>query len=311
MTFQNKNIKTDHCNLSCGYHALCNVWSAHWNYMNKNQLAVPVSKEDSYRCFPVCGAALLLLILIGIYSVRPEAVTAKNFQTGNSFEGKIGISRYSVSADGEEKKISAIQLLIHSENLLLENEEEGVIDLMGNIRAEKVLVRQNREDFVFFTTSQQAVIMNRQELQQMVNMLENLRGENNNRQVDSPEMETENTGENSTIDGYSATKWIAGVPDRVAEWHVWITDEISIPWGMLSESWLTGQTFLSGLPAEEWLSDDSLPIRAELWNGGQLVEVLKIEDITREIVDESNFTIPDHYQRLNFQQMLFDRMRNR
>ncbi len=272
-------------------------------------LNIGISPDCLLRSFIL----LLLIMLTGASNCVFYAYSAGTSTTAgsNSFEGKINFSRYIVSSNGSEELVSRTPLLIHPDYIMLERSEAGGIDLLGNISAESILIRQISEDFVFFTADQQAVTMNKQELQQMISMLESMRGANIGQSADSPEISMEETSENQIIQGYPSQKWIVKAEDSVAEWHVWVTEELSIDWGMLSESWLTRHTILSGLPSTDWLDENRLPIRAEHWNGGQLAEILNFEDISPQTLDQSLFRIPERYQRVNFQQMLFNRMRNR
>ncbi|MGM0738438.1 MAG: DUF4412 domain-containing protein [Bacteroidota bacterium] len=231
--------------------------------------------------------------------------------SGEMFEGTLTISRYTVGPDGSEQRVPTTPLLIHPEYMMLLQSDGGSVEILGNIRAEGIVVRQKRQDFVFLTSDQKAVIMNKQELQQMIGMLESMQGHTGQEQQTEPEVTFHEAGDQKKIEGYLASKWIVSQDDRDSEWHIWVTEELSIPWGLLSEPWLTRQLSLSGLPAEQWFLDEKLPVRAELWSNGKLAEIVKIKDITNEPVPESRFEIPAGYQQITFQQMLFDRMRNR
>ena len=273
---------------------------------------------------PIRSTGSILAMLLLLFAIMSEAGTPASAKTGGmsgsavstgissgTFEGSITLSRYTVRADGTEHWVSSTPLLIHPDFILLVQNEGGSVELLGNIRAEGIIVRQAREDFVFLTPDQKAVIMTRQELQQMIAMFDSMRGRTAQDQAPEPDITFKSTGETKEIEGYGSEKWIARQEGSSSEWHFWVTDELSIPWGLLSEQWLTKQLSLSGLPAERWFVDEKLPVRAELWVNGELAEIIKIKDITPHSIPESRFQIPTEYQRITFQQMLFDRMRNR
>ncbi len=239
------------------------------------------------------------------------AISGTSTLQPSPFEGNIVLSRYTVSTDGTKDLASRTSMTVHPGYMLLQQAEGGAVDLFGDIRAEGVLVRQQREQFVFFTTDKKAVYLNKQELQQMITMLEAMQGGNSSLPSQPPEVTLEQTDERKTIRGYPARKWLVKAEDSLAEWHIWVTGELFIPWGMLAESWLIRQTFFSGLPAKEWVENNRLPIRAELWNAGILAEVVAFEEIAEQSIPVSEFQIPDDYEQINFQQLLFNRMRNR
>lgn len=227
------------------------------------------------------------------------------------FQGNLTLSRYAVNADGTWERISQTPMLVHEDYILLVPSHGQSVEVFGNILAEGLLIRQKQEDFVFLTSDAKAIIMNKQELQQMVVMLESLRGRGNNGTVPDPEITLLETNDKKKVEGYDVRKWIAQPAESNQEWHIWLTDDLVIPWGLLSERWLTRQTFLSGLPAEQWLIDEKLPLQIDILVNSQLTEMIKIEKITDQQISASRFQIPEGYQRTTFQQILFERMRNR
>jgi len=255
---------------------------------------------------------LMILIVTGAFTFSfLKPAQAESASDEAAFQGKVTLARYSVDAAGEREIKSRTPLIVHPDYILLEQSDGSSVDLLGNVQASGIIVRQKQEDFVFLTTDRNAVVMNKQELQQMINMLDSMRGNNNQSRSEADDIKLEPTGEQKELDGYTVKKWKL-IPDGgVAEWHIWVTDELVIPWGLLAENWLTRRTLFSGLPVEEWLEEKKLPLQAEFWNGGKLAEVIKIEDIEHESIDQTRFQIPDGYKQINFQQMLFDRMRNR
>ncbi len=274
--------------------------------------------QTAFSVRSTCGTLAILLLLTMAVWTNPFALAKQGGMSesaissgSNTFEGSLTLSRYTIRADGSEHWVSSTPLLIHPNFILLVQSEGGSVELLGNIRAEGIIVRQVREDFVFLTPDRKAVIMTRQELQQMIAMFDSMRGHSAREQASEPDVMFNATGEKKEIEGYVAEKWIARQEGSSSEWHYWVTDELTIPWGLLSEQWLTKQLSLSGLPAERWFVDEKLPVRAELWSNGELAEIIKIKDITPHRIPESRFQIPAEYQRITFQQMLFDRMRNR
>ncbi len=262
---------------------------------------------------------LILLVFLMMFAnpvakaVSPTGSMISNSQTAGSttFEGSITVSRYTIRADGSEYWVSSTPLLINSDYILMVQSEGESVEILGNIRAEGILLRQRREDFVFLTSDRKAVIMNKQELQQMIAMLESMRGRSAAEQPPEPDVTFRETNERKTIEDYNAKKWVVRQGNSDSEWHIWVTEELSVPWGLLSEPWLIRQLSLSGLPAEQWFIKENLPLRAEHWVRGELAEVIKMNDINPESIPVSRFQIPGDYQRITFQQMLFDRMRNR
>ena len=261
----------------------------------------PVSETDIY------GAA------VSETGIHGAAVSETGIHISEDihFQGHLTLARYAVNADGSMERLSSTPMLVHEDYILLVQSQGQSVEVFGNISAEGLLIRQKQEDFVFLTSDEKAIIMNKQELQQMISMLESLRGRGSTSTEQDPEITLLETNDRKKIEGYDVRKWIAQSADSNQEWHIWLTGDLVIPWGLLSERWLTRQTFLSGLPAEQWLVDEKLPLQIDVMVNGQLAEMIKIEDISAQQINASRFQIPDGYQRTTFQQILFERMRNR
>ncbi|MDG5766654.1 hypothetical protein QA596_04175 [Balneolales bacterium ANBcel1] len=258
------------------------------------------------------SGAFLILFIAALLPATAIATAGATSGDPESFEGSMHLVTYTVNG-GEREEVARVRFTMNPDYLLIERTGGRSLEILGGVRARGILVRQKTDTIVFLTADEKAVTMNKQELRQMITMVESLRGGNAESGNEVPEMVIEDSGETGSVQGYSARKWIASTPGLASRWHIWIADDLSVPWGMLSESWLTRHAFLAGFPAEEWLDEGKLPLRAEHFQGSnpELVEVLEFENIIRQPVREIEFRTPDHYQSITFQQLLFDRMRNR
>lgn len=254
----------------------------------------------------VLGAALQAASKSPGKSSMPSAEQAGT----DTFQGSMQLSTYAVTAEGEEQLRSRYHMLVHPGYLSLSADQQGTFRLMGAVSTDGIIVRQEQEQIVFLTRDQQALVMSHTELRQMLAMMDQLRGAPDASSED-PSPEITRSGQYQTIQGYRSEQWKAAVPGHSAEWHIWVTNQVQVPWGILSERWLLERVFPADLPIGEWMHQGLMPLKADMYNGGMLVQTVRFEHITQESLSASHFEVPEGYASMTFQQLLFGQMRNR
>ncbi|MEX2640613.1 MAG: hypothetical protein WD266_07985 [Balneolales bacterium] len=253
--------------------------------------------------FPRLLSGLLILAFTGIAPAHAQ------------FEGTLEINRYSVTQSGEQNLENSYKLSLSPDHILLSGAENAkTLDLMGAIDAHSIIIRQQKEDFVFLGNRSEAVVLKKQELLSMVKLMENMQGMNQGGQAQQKEemdREFEPTSERRRINDYQAQKWIMRSKESSEVYHVWLTEELAINWGMLSESWLTDLTLFSDLPFTEWVGDGKTPVLVERFVNGQLSDKISLEAVRKRNLSENHFNIPAGTEMVNFQQLLLKRMSGR
>ncbi|MEX0684660.1 MAG: DUF4412 domain-containing protein [Balneolales bacterium] len=228
-------------------------------------------------------------------------------ETHAQFNGTLEINRYRVSADGEEKLEGNFNLSLSPTRILFSNTEKS-LDLMGAMDASSIIIRHDREDFVFIGKNE-GIVLKKQELLSMISMMENMKGINQgNQQGGESSYKFTETSETKTINGYKAEKWLmeSDTPDEV--FHVWLTEDLEINWGLLSESWLTNLTLFSDLPFSEWMKNGITPVQVEKYENETLTERVTMENIQERDLPAGHFEVPSGIEVLTFQQLIMKRM---
>lgn len=226
------------------------------------------------------------------------------------FEGILEINRYSVSENGDEKLKDNFRLSLSPDRILFSGDGKS-LDMMGAIEANSIIIRHDVEDFVFLGNSSEAVVLRKQELLSMINLMKNVKDmnrNNNDRQVTTPVPEFIQTPETKRINGFSTRKWLMESENSTEVFHVWLTEEININWGLLSEPWLTNLTLFSDLPFAEWMREGKSPIQVERYENELLTDRISIENIEEKRHPRNHFDIPAGTEVINFQQLLMKRM---
>lgn len=248
------------------------------------------------------------ILIVGISFIIFAGVSAASAQ----FEGTLDINRYSVSSDGDESLKANYNLSFNSDRILFSNAEGAEdLDMMGAIEANRIIIRHDSEDFVFLGRRPEAVVLKKEELLTMIRLMENVKGlnqEDEEQQNVDIGVEFTQTSETKAINGYRAQKWLMQNENSNEVFHVWLTRDINIEWGLLSEPWLTDLTLFSDLPFAEWMSQGETPILVERFVEEKITDRVAIENINQRNLGNGHFDIPSGVEVLNFQQLLMKRM---
>ncbi|MEX0772092.1 MAG: hypothetical protein WD038_02940 [Balneolales bacterium] len=250
--------------------------------------------------FKITLGSLALLFCAGISTASAQ------------FEGTLEINRYSVSENGNESLNASHNLSLSPTNILFSKSEDAeALDMMGAIEASSIIIRHDAEDFVFMGNRSEAVVLKKEELLSMISLMNNVRGMGDKEQNADTGLELTQTSETKNIDGYDAQKWLMQSEDSDEVFHVWLTEEINIEWGLLSEPWLTDLTLFSDLPFADLMSQGKTPIQVERFVNDTLTDRFSLENIEEKNLPNNHFDIPEGTEVVNFQQLLMKRMSGR
>lgn len=225
----------------------------------------------------------------------------------SGFTGSITLNSYQIDANGSKVNAKNLPLLISPDRVRINDLNRlDPTPVTNNLGARDMLIRLDTEDFVFLTIEQQGIVVKKQELQSMMNLMMGNRANNNAPQT---EVETRRTNESRTINGYDTHKWIVKEKGSATENHVWVSDDFYINWGMLTEPWVGGLPGVGLLPVGEMLTGGKTPILVETVRNGKIVAVVEVTDIKTDI-NRAQLNVPTGTKLMTIQEMMLNRMRN-
>ncbi len=223
------------------------------------------------------------------------------------FAGTIDLNQYTVDESGNENLTGTLTMMLNADRIYLSS--IGGVDAVEEFTRTSMnhaLIRHDHRDILLFGDDEQALKINREELQALVNMLDNLQEQLEEGQEHYEGLRFNETGEQDQIEGYQATKW--EVTGREGDsYHVWLTDEISVNWGLLAEDWMMQMAGSENLPVQEWLQDGQTPLVVKHFEQDKLTSVMKIENINPGNVDQAKLETPENKEILTFQQIMMRR----
>ena len=222
------------------------------------------------------------------------------------FEGKIVFDSYEVSPDGSRKQIDQYNLFITNDRILLDGNKK--YNVVGSIQTEGVLVRLDFEDFVFLNGEETALKISKQDITSMMNFFTNGNSENI---VDGEQLNYRKTGERKVIKGYSTEEFIFTDRDNSNDYAVvWMTDNLKVDWGMLSEKWGNADLDMLGedLSFDLVFKEGYFPLLMEAYRAGELRELTEVSHISESSIARAMVQIPSGVKVLSFQDYLFSKM---
>ena len=243
--------------------------------------------------------AVPLLLTLFFLSANPAAA---------QFEGKIVFDSYEVSTDGSRERTDGFTLYVTPERLLLQGENR--YSVIGSIQTEGILVRLDFQDFVFLTENDATALkISKQDITSMMNMFGGSGTDGNNPKEE--ELDFERTGETRTINGYRCEKFIIREADRPNDYVVaWMTQDLEINWGMLSEPWGSNELDVIGdnLHLDIIFNEGYFPLSLEAYGNGVPKEVTEVSEITASNIARAMVQVPSGVKVLSFQDYLFNKM---
>lgn len=219
------------------------------------------------------------------------------------FEGKVLFESYQVDSKGDRNKQDRFTMFVTPERIMFQGDEQ--YNFIGNIKTEGVLVRLDFEDFVFLTGQDEALKISRQDIISMMNMFGN-----DEQPASPPDVNYQKTSETQQVRGYNCEKFIFTDKDN-SDHHsvVWMTKDLNIYWGMLSDSWGDSKSSLGGdIPLNLVFEEGYFPLKVETFEKGKLSGVMEATEVMESSIARAMVQIPSGVKVLSFQDYLFQKM---
>lgn len=233
------------------------------------------------------------------------------------FEGSMELNRYQISPEtGQEVHSNRYEVKLNADRMLFRSTSPGEsVDIGGVAHGDRVLVRLDREDFILLDGREQGVAIRKQEVESLMDMLENMGGAGEDpaaqMQDGAVDLDMKRTGQRRSINGFQAQEWVLDDPDSENRYHVWLTGELDIHWGMLAEPWFGRLQLMDGVPFGRWIREGRTPVLVEHYLGDRKAYVVRLENIREGDVTPSDLEVPEGVQLLSFQQLLMQQFQNR
>lgn len=200
------------------------------------------------------------------------------------FEGEIKFRVF--NPDQQSKETIQMDMTFTKDRIFVDS--NASVNVMAGLQAQGILVRHDLQDFVVITNQQEALKVAKSDLENLIVMINRMKGrEATNVSQPFPWGERlVETGEEREILGYHAQQFILKGSSEGEYATVWLTDEIIVDWGLLSDAWyaIGSKQIGKEIPIEIVMNNQSFPLLIEGYEDDQLV--FKAESVS---IDKDTF----------------------
>lgn len=245
------------------------------------------------------------LCFILILLLNQPTLNAQGF-----FEGRMKVEQTNLNSQKNEP--SKVDVFFSAQRIKLESSKKTVsMEMLGAEDVGELLIRLDKQDVVLYSKdmNNEALKISKLDIENMMNMIKNMSQQFGNPQQPKPETKVtvKPTNEQKKLVGFKAKKSIVTSNERPdEELHVWITSDINVNLGMLTENWDFLDTILTG--STNWLKKGEFPLLIETYRKGKMISKIEVTEIKKGKVDPTKMDVPKGVQLLSFQDMLMKKM---
>lgn len=227
----------------------------------------------------------------------------------NQFEGEVLFRVF--NTDQQSEQITQMGLTFTEDRIFVDS--NATVDVMAGLRAQGVLVRHDLQDFVVITDQQEALKVSKSDLENLGNLLNRMRGHEEvaEKQAFPWEERLEETGNERNILGYDAQQFILKGNKEGEYASVWLTDEISVKWGLLSDAWYTigSKQMDQEVPIEVVMNNRSFPLLVEAYENEHLVFKAEAFAINNDSFDRSKTELSSNMKLIGLTDLMMNMFR--
>ena len=228
----------------------------------------------------------------------------------DAFSGSFTLKSQQYDAQGVVKSTKLIPMSVSPTRIKISGINEiDPTPVTKSIGATDVLIRLDKNDFVFQISKTEAVVLRKQDLELMVNMVGALGTANNGLNSGSTTPDIRKTSETKMINGFRATKVIISEKDSKTVHHTWFTKQININLGILTESWMSMIPVVNLIPMANLVDYMGTPVNMATYRDGTIYSTMDLIDI-KTSVNGSSLDLPASVKLMTFQELMLNRMRN-
>ncbi len=245
----------------------------------------------------------IILLSIAFFSFVPQLLAQFEgeilFELRQTDNGRTDVSEFSITAASDRIYISS------NRNL----------NLMSGLQSDGLLVRNDLQDFVFNTGTNEALKVSKEDLDSLMDMIERFAGASSAGENEKFDWENRliETGNRQSYLGYEVAEFRVKGEQADQYASIWMTTDIKVMWGLLSDVWRrAGDRFSdSELPVELVMNSNSFPLLIEVFDVGEEVASLSAVRVEKDRFDRSVVELSDDKRMVSLTEMMMNMFRQR
>lgn len=226
------------------------------------------------------------------------------------FEGEI---KFKISNPQEAGEVSNLDMTITKDRIFISSASS--MNVMSGVSANGILVRNDSQDFVFMTGENEALKIAKEDIDALVNLMNRVQGKTE--PVNKPSFnwddKVEETGNEREMHGYKLKEFILKLEDENEYVSVWLTDQISVSWGLLLDAWYTtgSKQVAEEIPIELIMNNRSFPLFVEVYKDNNVVFRAESMLVNNRNFDRSKTELSSNIKLLGFSDFMMNMFRQR
>lgn len=225
------------------------------------------------------------------------------------FEGEIRFQVY--NADQESQETVQMEMTFTENRIFVDSNVS--MNVMAGLQAQGVLVRHDLEDFIVITSQQEALKVAKSDLENLVQLMNRMQGteEKTGNEPFPWEERVVETGEQRDILGYTTHQFVLKGDKDSDYTSVWLTDEISVDWGLLLDAWYSigSKQIDHEVPVEMVMNNRSFPLLVETYENDQLVFRAESVSVNEDSFDRSRTRLSPNLKLIGLTDLMMNMFR--
>lgn len=245
-----------------------------------------------------------LLVLIFVFCFIAVGNSAKA-----QFEGQITMNLY--GENNGVKEVNTMNMYVASDRIFLKGDEN--INFGDSFNSGGMLIRNDKKDFIILMEKNDALQVTKSEVESLFKMFSSWGGESSSKSSSKEdEMNYEYTGNTRVIKGYETTELLVSNKDNSSTMSVWLTPNIDIDWGMLSEPWKNlpteAEVAVNNISREAIFNGKNFPMLIEVTGKKGTETVMEVDNISKSSVAKAMVQIPNGVNLIGVTELMFKMM---
>lgn len=222
------------------------------------------------------------------------------------FEGQISMTIYN-QENGDITEENVVNLYTTQERILIKGEDKiNISD--GMMEASGILIRSDMRDFVIMMGEKEALRFTKEELEGMFSMINMMSGGELDKS--DSDMNYTYTNEVRTIEGLQATELRVYGKEQKNYLSIWLTNDLDIDWGMLSEPWKNVPGSMSGQVNQmtQEFKSRNFPLLIEVTEKGETSTIFEVTKVKKSRIAKDMVEMPAGLQLVSLQEMIMKAM---
>ncbi|MBO6536327.1 MAG: DUF4412 domain-containing protein [Balneolaceae bacterium] len=222
------------------------------------------------------------------------------------FEGQISMTIYN-QENGDITEENVVNLYTTQERILIKGEDKiNISD--GMMEASGILIRSDMRDFVIMMGEKEALRFTKEELEGMFSMINMMSGGEMDKS--DSDMNYTYTNEVRTIEGLQATELRVYGKEQKNYLSIWLTNDLDIDWGMLSEPWKNVPGSMSGQVNQmtQEFKSRNFPLLIEVTEKGKTSTIFEVTKVKKSRIAKDMVEMPAGLQLVSLQEMIMKAM---